>query len=164
MKVVFVTHAKTTNRPPRRLSLAGKWEVEQVVDMLKGELGPGYRITRAVSSSAARCLETAILCLEEVGADDLTRVETDERLARLDDPGKLEGVLREKAQEGLAVFCHADLGGVLPAKLNEGAVRDGWFTKKPVLVVMDWEPGEKWEQSRVLAVKTVPEEISLMAA
>lgn len=164
MKVVFVTHAKTTNRPPKRLSLAGRWEVEQVVDMIRGEMGPGYRITRAVSSSAARCLETAILCLEELGADDLARIETDERLARLDSPDKLEGVLREKAQDGLAVFCHADLGGVLPAKLDKDAVKDGWFTRKPVLVVMDWEPGEKWEHSRVVAVKTVPEEISLMAA
>ena len=162
MKVVLVTHAKTANRPPRRLSLTGKYEVEQVIDMIKGRMGDGYRIQKAVSSPAARCLDTALLCLEEIGAPDLNRVETDRRLTRLDSPDKLEGVIRDNAQEGLAIFCHADLGGVLPHKERVEKVKDGWFEPKPVLVILDWGPGRTWENATVDAVLTVPEEVSLL--
>src|SRR5512135_1807528 len=109
MKVVMVTHAKTKGKPPRRLSLTGEYQVENVVDMIRGHMGPGYRITKAVSSSAARCLDTALLSIEELGSDGITRVETDPRLARLDSPDKLGGVIQDNAQEGLAIFCHADL-------------------------------------------------------
>ncbi len=162
MKVVLVTHAKTANRPPRRLSLTGKYEVEQVIDMIKGKMGDGYRIQKAISSPAARCLDTALLCLEEIGAADLNRVETDRRLTRLDSPDKLEGVIRDNAQDGLAIFCHADLGGVLPHKERVDRVKDGWFEPKPVLVILDWGPGRQWENATVEAVLTVPEEESLL--
>ena len=162
MKVVLVTHAKTANRPPRRLSLTGKYEVEQVIDMIKGRMGDGYRIQKAVSSPAARCLDTALLCLEEIGSPELNRVETDRRLTRLDSPDKLEGVIRDNAQEGLAIFCHADLGGVLPHKERVEKVKDGWFEPKPVLVILDWGPGRTWENATVDAVLTVPEEVSLL--
>jgi broad specificity phosphatase PhoE len=162
MKVVLVTHAKTSGRPPRRLSLTGRYEVEQVVDMIKGKLGEGFRIQKAVSSPAARCLETALLCLEEIGTEDITRIDTDRRLARLDKPDTLESVIRDNAQEGLAVFCHADLASVLPHKEKLLRVKEGWFEVKPVLVIMDWGPSRTWQENTVDAVLTVPEEVSLL--
>jgi len=163
MKVLLVTHAKTLNRPPKRLSMRGRIEIEQVVDMLVGELGDGYRINKAVSSSAVRCLETAIACVDELGSDGLKRVETDGRLKRLDSPDKLDGVIRDNSEEGLAVFCHADLGGVLPGSDRVRGVRDGWFEYKPVMVILEWEPDRAWEENTTLAVKVVPEETSLLA-
>ena len=94
MKIVLITHAKTSNKPPRRLSLVGGFEVEQVVDMIKGKLGERYRIQKAVSSPAARCLDTALVCLEEIGADDISKIDTDHRLARLFEFG---GIARHEA-------------------------------------------------------------------
>jgi broad specificity phosphatase PhoE len=162
MKVVLVTHAKTSGRPPKRLSLTGRYEVEQVVDMIKGKLGERFRVQKAVSSPAARCLETALLCLEEIGTEDISRVDTDRRLARLDKPDTLESVIRDNAQEGLAIFCHADLAGVLPHKEKLLRVKEGWFEVKPVLVIMDWGPSRTWQDNTVDAVFTVPEEVSLL--
>jgi len=162
MKVILITHAKTSNKPPKRLSLVGGFEVEQVVDMIKGKLGERYRIQKAVSSPAARCLDTALLCLEEIGSDDISKIDTDHRLARLDKADKLEGVIRDNAQDGLAIFCHADVGGVLPGKENILNVKEGWFQAKPVLVIMDWGPGRAWSENTVEAVLTVPEETSLI--
>ena len=162
MKVVLITHAKTSNKPPKRLSFAGRYGVEQVVDMIKGKLGERYRIQKAVSSPAARCIDTALVCMEEVGADDLNRLDTDHRLARLDKADKLEAVIRDNAQEGLAVFCHADLGGVLPGKEKIMGIKEGWFEHKPVLVILDWGPSRAWNENTVEAVLTVPEETSLL--
>lgn len=162
MKVVMVTHAKTTGKPPRRLSLTGEYQVENIVDMIKGHMGAGYRITKAVSSSAARCLDTALLCLEEIGADDITRIETDTRLARLDSTDKLEGVIRDNAQEGLAIFCHADLASALPQKERMTRVKDGWFEARPVLAIIDWPPEKRWEEATIEALLTVPEDVSLL--
>jgi len=162
MKVVLITHAKTSNRPPRRLSVSGKYGIEQVVDMVKGRLGERYRIQKAVSSPAVRCIDTALLCLEEIGAEDVSKIDTDHRLARLDKADKLEAVIMDNAQEGLAIFCHADLGGVLPNKQNINHIKEGWFEVKPVLVIMDWGPGRKWEENTVEAVLTIPEETSLI--
>ncbi len=162
MKIVIITHAKTANRPPKRLSLTGRYEVEQVVDMVKGKLGERYRIQKAVSSPAARCLDTALLALEELGSDDISKVDTDKRLARLDKADLLEAVIRENAQEGLAIFCHADVAGALPHKENIKGIKEGWFEMKPVLVIMDWAPSHKWNESTIDAVLTVPEETSLM--
>ena len=162
MKVVIITHAKTSTRPPRRLSLTGRYEVEQVVDMLRGAMGEKYRIEKAVSSSAARCIDTALLCLEEIGSESVSRVETDPRLARLDSPAKLEGVIRDNAQEGLAIFCHADLGGVLPQKERARMVTDGWFDVRPVLAIIDWPPEKPWDEATIDKLFTVPEEVSLL--
>ena len=162
MKVLLITHAKTSNRPPRRLSITGRYEVEQVIDMVKGRLGERYRIQKAVSSPAARCLDTALTCLEEIGAEDVNKVDTDYRLARLDKADKLEAVIRDNAQEGLAIFCHADLGGVLPHKENILKIKEGWFEPKPVMVVLEWGPSRSWEENTVEAALTVPEVTSLM--
>ncbi|HLB25723.1 MAG TPA: phosphoglycerate mutase family protein [Nitrospirota bacterium] len=162
MKIVLVTHAKTSNRPPRRLSMAGSYEVEQVVDMIKGKLGEKFRIQKAVSSPAARCLDTALLCLEEMGGEEVNRVETDRRLARLDKPDALEAVIRDNAQEGLAIFCHADLASVLPHKEKLLKVKEGWFEVKPVLVIMDWGPSRTWDENTVDAVLSAPTYESLI--
>jgi hypothetical protein len=162
ISVGIVTHAKTSRRPPRRLSVTGRYEVEQVVDMIKGRMGEKYRIEKAVSSSAARCLDTAMLCLEEIGAEGVTRIETDPRLARLDSPAKLEGVIRDNAQAGLAIFCHADLGSVLPQKARIKGVVDGWFAHRPVLAILDWSPGGPWEDNTLDFLATVPEETLLL--
>jgi len=163
MKVLMVTHARTGNRPPRRVSVRGRYELELVVDMIIGEMGEDYRITKAVSSSAVRCIDTALTCVEELGSPDLKRIETDPRLARLDSPEKLNGVIRDNAVEGLAIFCHADLGGVLPKAAGVRDVKDGWFLHRPVMAVLDWSPERGWEENPVQAVKTVPEESSLIA-
>lgn len=162
MKIVIITHAKTANRPPRRLSLTGRYEVEQVVDMVKGKLGERYRVQKAVSSPAARCLDTALLTLEELGSGDVSKVDTDRRLGRLDKADALESVIRENAQEGLAIFCHADVAGILPHKETITKVKEGWFEVKPVLVIMDWGPSRKWEENTIDAVLTVPEMTSLI--
>ena len=156
MKVVLITHAKTSNKPPKRLSFTGRFEVEQVVDMLKGRLGDRFRIQKAVSSPAARCVDTALLCMEELGAEDLSRIDTDHRLSRLDKADKLEGVIRDNAQEGLVIFCHADLGGVLPGKEKISGTKEGWFEHKPVLVIMDWGPSRNWADNTVEAVLCQP--------
>jgi phosphohistidine phosphatase SixA len=162
MKVVLVTHAKTKHKPPRRLSLSGTYEVEQIIDMIKGHMGPGYRITKAVSSSAARCLDTALLCIEDLGSEGISRVETDPRLARLDSPDKLGGVIQDNAQEGLAVFCHADLASALPQRDRIKRVKDGWFEPKPVLAIIDWPPEKRWEEATIDWLLTVPEDESLL--
>jgi len=162
MKVVMVTHASAAKRPPKRVSVRGRYELEQAVDMVVGEMGADYRIARAVSSSAVRCIDTAMTFVEELGSPDLKRIETDPRLARLDSPDKLDGVIRDNAVEGLAVFCHADLGGVLPKSAGVREVKDGWFLHRPVVVVLEWSPERGWEDNVVVSAKTTPEDVSLI--
>ncbi len=52
----------------------------------------------------------------------------------------------------LLVSAHADLAKALPThvELTSTAVKDGWFTTRPVLFTIDYKVGEPWDKARVL--------------
>lgn len=166
MLMTCITHADARDKkkyPFRGLTEQGQREAAEaaerfrelagILERERGEPVPG--IEAVVSSPKARCLETALLFVKKLS--DLS--ETSEILV---DPGLKAGEINGDELPELAssfpvghlvVSGHADLARALapPARLALDATNDGWFTTRPVLCLIEFEPGSSWEGARVWA-------------
>ncbi len=113
-------------------------------------------VETVVSSPKARCLETAILFAKTISdfklmATSEVRVNSGLKAGSItgDELAELANGIRT---QHLLVSGHADLAKALPPniELTSAAVKDGWFTTRPVLFTIDYKVGEPWDEARVL--------------
>jgi hypothetical protein len=149
---VLVTHAETTDEAPRRLSETGIGSAERAAARITEIMGGGWRVKKAVSSPAVRCVETALVIGSALSDEKLRRIDTDPRLMAARDPmdgPQLFGALADYACDGLLVTLHADLANALPIKGGVGKAEGGWFQVRPVIAVLGREAGSSWEETAV---------------
>ena len=155
MRIIFVTHAETLDAPPKLLSKKGKRQAKSVANLIKKLLGDNFKVSKAVSSPAIRCIETSLLILKELSGKKMRRVDTDPRLIAAKEPmepDQLSRAIIDYACDGVLVTLHADLANALPARDKIKNVSDGWFQTRPVLAIFDWEQDRPWEESKVLFI------------
>lgn len=153
MRIVIVTHAETRDEAPRNLSDKGRRQAKDLVGRITGVMGGDFRIPKAVSSPAVRCIETAFEILGELSGDKLRRLDTDPRLMAAKDPmegDQLSRAISDYGCDGLLVSLHADLANALPSRKKIGETKEGWFQVRPVLAILDWEPGRMWDENRIV--------------
>ncbi len=153
MRIIFVTHAETLDAPPRLLSKRGKKQAKSTAKLIKKLLGDDFKVSKAVSSPAIRCIETSLIILKELSGEKMRRVDTDPRLMAAREPMEPDQLLRAIADyscDGVLVTLHADLANALPARDKIDNVSDGWFQTRPVLAIVDWEQDRPWEESKIL--------------
>ncbi|MBN1883349.1 MAG: histidine phosphatase family protein [Deltaproteobacteria bacterium] len=153
MRIILITHAETNTHPPRCLSDAGREQARALVGFIADVMGADFRIKKAVSSPAVRCIETALIVLDALSADTLRRLDTDPRLMAAKEPmesDQLHRALIDYACDGMLVSLHADLANALPKRDTIPNTADGWFQTRPVLCLLDWEPDRGLEESRIL--------------
>lgn len=159
MFITCITHAAAREKKHafRGLTEAGWQEVESAAQRfraLQEEEMP--RIGAIVSSPKPRCLETVVLFAKTVsdfGLLDASEVQVDAGLKAGSIAGdELPDLADSIETEHLLVSGHADLAKALPAQfeLATGAAKDGWFSTRPVLFTVEYEPGRPWEKARVL--------------
>ncbi len=151
----FIFRALTEQgRREMRAAAAGVRErLEEVVPALAaGEAGIG----RIVSSPLARCVESLLVFADEL--QDLTKtseIECDVRLRERRGcrllPDELVSVVNAKPVSVALLGTHGDLAGALPRRtgLREEAAHEGWFAKRPVVAVLEYEPHTPWDSARV---------------
>jgi phosphohistidine phosphatase SixA len=155
MKIIFVTHAETKEHAPRRLSEDGVTQARKTAGLISGLMGSDFRITKAVSSPAIRCIETALEIVEALSGEKLRRLDTDPRLMAAKEPMEADQLMRaiaDYACDGLLVTLHADLANTLSIEGEQDIIQDGWFQVRPVLFVLDWEPGRPWGENKIIAL------------
>jgi|GEM_PF-1562969 len=155
MRIILVTHAETVNAPPRPLSKKGIREAKSAAGRIRSLMGDNFRVTKAVSSPAVRCIETALVIIKELSGEKLRRLDTDPRLMAAKEPMEPDQLLRaivDYACDGILVVLHADLANALPKRERIGGVVDGWFQTRPVLAIIDWEEDHPWDENRVLTL------------
>ncbi len=113
------------------------------------------KIETVISSPKARCVETAVLFAKAIS--DLlstSEIQLDATLKA----GSIHGEELFELANGsecrhVLVAAHADLARTLPphAKLLAEAAKNGWFTTRPVLILLNYEPGDSWDAAQVLA-------------
>lgn len=153
MRIVLVTHAEASELPPRPLTHAGVSSAGKAAKRIGEIMGPAWRARKAVSSPAVRCIQTAIEMLTTLADEKLRRLDTDPRLMAARDPMEPDqffGALTDYPCEGLLVVLHADLAGALSGLCRPLAARDGWFSLRPVICVMDCDEGRPSGENRVL--------------
>ena len=159
MLVTCITHADARGKKHafRGLTKAGRKEAESAAERFSGlAQGEFPRVGVVVSSPKARCLETAVLFAKELsdfGFITTSEVKVDASLkAGSITGGELADLANMIETTHLLVSAHADLAKALPAhvELRSTAVKDGWFTTRPVLFTIDYVAGEPWEQAQVL--------------
>jgi len=153
MRIILITHAGTKKEPPRLLSDAGRAQAKGLAGLIAGIMGGEFRITKAVSSPAVRCIETALIVLGALSADTLRRLDTDPRLMAAKEPmehDQLHRALADYACDGMLVCLHADLANALPGRDALPLTADGWFQIRPVLCLLDWEPDRDPDDTRIL--------------
>lgn len=160
MFITCITHAAARDKQHafRGLTEAGWQEVNSAAQRFRTltNVDELPRIGAIVSSPKARCLETAVLlakALSDFGLLDASEVQVDAGLkAGSIAGGELPAQANSTAAQHLLVSGHADLAKALPARfqLDAGAAKDGWFSTRPVLFSVDYEPGQPWENARVL--------------
>lgn len=159
MLITGITHADARGKkhPFRGLTEQGWREAASAAarfrKLVEEDIPP---IGVIVSSPKARCLETAVLfakALSDLGLMATSEVQVDAGLRAGSIMGdEIAGLANRFATPHLLVSGHADLARALPAatELLPTAVKDGWFTTRPVLFTIDFEPGQLWEKARVL--------------
>jgi len=153
VRIILITHAETSAAPPRSLSDQGRRQAKGLAGFIADIMGADFRIKKAVSSPAVRCIETALVVLEALSADRLRRLDTDPRLMAAKEPmepDQLHRALADYACDGMLVCQHADLANALPGRIAPPVIDDGWFQTRPILCLFDWEPDRPWEQNRIL--------------
>jgi phosphohistidine phosphatase SixA len=155
MRIILVTHAETTDAAPRPLSKKGTKEAKAAAGRIRKLMGDGFRVTKAVSSPAVRCIETALVIAKELSGEKLRRLDTDPRLMAAREPmepDQLERAIKDYACDGILIVLHADLANALPKRERIGGVTDGWFQTRPVLAIIDWEEGRPWDENGLLTL------------
>jgi phosphohistidine phosphatase SixA len=153
VRTILITHAETKQTPPRSLSDTGRRQAERLAESIIDIMGMDFRIKKAVSSPAVRCIETALVVLEALATDALRRLDTDPRLMAAKEPmepDQLHRALADYACDGMLVCQHADLANALPIRTALSVIDDGWFQTRPILCLFDWEPDRPWEDNRIL--------------
>jgi phosphohistidine phosphatase SixA len=168
MLAIVLTHAEaqSVQKPCfRTLSDQGRIQVDAVAAQFRAIaatlapelLSKRFAIAEIISSPMARCVETALRfsdAIKDITATSDVRVRDrlKERRAGQLSAGDLVSVLDETISQAVLICTHGDLAGALPAnatldsKYNNG----GWFTIRPVLVVIEYERGSKWDDKKVL--------------
>lgn len=161
-----ITHADARDgkkHPFRGLSKQGRKESKKAADRFKklveawtnerGEPVPAVDVV--VSSPKVRCLETVILMAK--AASQLTatsEVQVRPALKAGAITGReLADLANEVEAQHMLVSGHADLVQALPeqVELAPEAAKNGWFTTRPVLFVIDYAAGKPWESAQVLS-------------
>lgn len=155
MRIILVTHAETRDEAPKNLSEKGRREARDLVGRITDVMGSDFRVPKAVSSPAVRCIETALEILGDLSGDKLRRLDTDPRLMAAKDPmegDQLSKAISNYGCDGLLVSLHADLANALPKREKIGETKEGWFQVRPVLTIIDWEPRRLWEENRIVRI------------
>jgi len=177
MFVILLTHADARMVEPRYamrgLTEDGRKDVKRAAwrfRELVPEIDPALHekslvIGKIVSSPLARCLETVIVFAKELS--DFTKTSeiwVSERLREkrgeqltADD---LAAVVDEGEVAVMLLGTHGDLAGALPCSApldrdkenSEGKnlIQGAWFGPRPVLVLVEHEPGVPWDSAQVL--------------
>jgi len=164
VKTVLVTHTEAADHPPRLLTAAGLTSAAGVAVRIGEIMGAAWRIRKAVSSPAVRCVQTALAIIPALADDRLRRLDTDPRLMAAKDamePDQLFRALADYPCEGLLVVLHADLANALAALCLPAGAVGGWFSLRPVLCVLDWVPERPIDENRILILEG-PERESLL--
>ena len=160
MFITCITHAEARDKQDvfRGLTEVGWWQVDSAAQRFRAlttfhELP---HIGAIISSPKARCLETAVLlakALSNFELLDASEVQVDAGLKAGSIAGDELPDLADRAETShLLVSGHADLAKALPAsfRLEAGAAKDGWFSTRPVLFTVEYEPGQPWQEARIL--------------
>lgn len=159
MLITCITHADARDKkahPFRGLTEQGWREVEgsaarfrELIDDETPNIGV------VVSSPKARCVETALLFAKAIS--DLvatSEIQLDASLKAGSIGGRELFDLANGIQgQHLLVSAHADLVRALPSQTTivSEAVKNGWFTTRPVLILVKYDAGEAWDSAQVLA-------------
>jgi phosphohistidine phosphatase SixA len=159
MFITCITHADARDKkahPFRGLTGTGWREVESSADRLKALIDEETpKIELVVSSPKARCVETAILLAKALS--DLcatSEIQLDAGLKAGSISGNELSDLANRVQsQHVLISAHADIVRALPAgtRLIPSAAQNGWFTTRPVLILVKYDPGEPWAGAQVLA-------------
>jgi phosphohistidine phosphatase SixA len=158
MLITCLTHADARDKktyPFRGLTEKGWQETERAAERFRELItAETPKIEVVVSSPKARCVETALLFAKAVS--DLMATSQFQLEARLE-AGSIAGqelfdLANSLDVQHLLVSAHADLVGALPANvvMISEAVKNGWFTTRPVLILVDYDRGEAWDTAQVL--------------
>lgn len=164
MRIVLVTHAEASDVAPRLLTADGVMAAGMLAGRIERIMGASWRVNKAVSSPAVRCIQTALVMLGTLAGEKLRRLDTDPRLMAAADPmesDQLFGALADYSCEGLLAILHADLANALPGDFKPLGAGDGWFDRRPVVCVLDWETGRPNSECRILLLEG-PEGESLL--
>lgn len=156
MRIVLVTHAEASDVAPRLLTADGVMAAARLAGRIDRVMGASWRVRKAVSSPAVRCIQTALVILGTLAGEKLRRLDTDPRLMAAADPmgtDQLFGALADYSCEGLLAVLHADLANALPGRLRPLGESDGWFDRRPVVCVLDWETGRPNNEGRILILE-----------
>ncbi len=159
MLITCITHADAHNdkaHPFRSLTGQGWREVEGAAGRFRNlidEETPSIEIV--VSSPKTRCVETAILfgkAISDLVAASEIQLDTGLKAGSIGGRELMDLANNIQGQHML-VSAHADLVRALPAQATMRAevVRNGWFTTRPVLVLVNYDVGESWDSAQVLA-------------
>jgi phosphohistidine phosphatase SixA len=167
MLVVCITHAEARDPEEhvfRGLTESGREQTKGAATRLR-ELLPDIApalgdkpltIEKVVSSPKARCVETVLLLAKQLSEFITTNeIHISDRLkfGKMKEPRNLVDEVSEAKVEAMIVGTHASLACALPrsAKLPPDKLdEEGCFEQRPVLVVIDREPGMPWESAQVL--------------
>jgi len=159
MLITCITHADARNKkkhPFRGLTKQGWREVESIAERFRELIDDETpKIEVVVSSPKARCVETALLFAKAVSK--LTTTSEIQLSAGLK-AGSIDGhelfdLANSIQGQHFLVSAHADFVRALPAHATmiSGAAKDGWFTTRPVLILVKYDAGESWNSAQVLA-------------
>jgi phosphohistidine phosphatase SixA len=171
MLLIIITHAEARSVEPRHsyrgLTENGREQVKRAAAEFYKMLptiaptldGTTQAIGKIVSSPLARCLETVLLFADElqpltktseVYISDQLKEKRGEQLK----PDDLVAVAAGARDEVILIGTHGDLAGALPLStrlIDDAYAKDkSFFNLRPVVVVVDYEPGTPWESARVL--------------
>lgn len=166
MLITCITHADARDKkahPFRGLTRRGWREVERTAVRFRELLDAQAPTIEVVASSPkARCLETALLFAKAVS--DLcatSEIQIDAGLKAGSIAGhELFDLANNLQARHLLVSAHADLVRALPepAALIPTAANNGWFTTRPVLILLKYEAGESWNSAQILACEGLLDE------
>ena len=159
MFITCITHTDARDKkkhPFRGLSKQGWREVELAAERFRELIDDGAaKIDVVVSSPKARCVETAVLFAKEVS--DLAATSEIQLNASLK-AGSIDGqelfdLANNIQAQHLLVSAHADFARTLPehATMIAEATKNGWFTTRPVLILVEYEPGKPWGAAKIVA-------------
>ena len=148
MFITGITHADARGKKHafRGLTKQGWKEAVSAAGRFKELAGEEFpRVGVVVSSPKARCLETAVLfakALSDFGLMATSEAQVDAGLKAGSIMGdEIAGLANNIATPHLLVSGHADLAKALPSRIElvPTAVKDGWFTTRPVLFTIDYD-------------------------
>jgi hypothetical protein len=175
MFAIFLTHAeaRSVKRPLfRSLTEPGRAQIDQRASRfleVVGQLSPGIAsgeltVGEILTSPSARCVESALLFADrirdltstsEIRVRDRLREQREGQLSA----GDIVSVLEDTVSPVVLMCTHGDLAGALPASATiQPEFNDkGWFRDdvRPVLAVVEYERGSKWNEAKVLLCTSV---------